>query len=186
MTMRIRTLLLPALLLVLGTSCKRPSDAGHVATIDSLLAVTDSLINGMNAIDRAELGRIDSIYQSRQDALAERMKDTLNKPAALILANYRRAMTKSLGRVNKDFEDVMKELSTTKSQLDDLRADVLASVHEPAVEQSYVGQEKLAVASIRHRASVLANSALTTLREHKRLSPAVDSLLAQVDTTSHP
>lgn len=186
MTMHIRTLLLTALLLVLGTACKRPSDAGHVATIDSLLAVTDSLINGMNALDRAELHRIDSIFQSRKDALAERMKDTLDKPAALVMGNYRRAMTKSLGRVNKDFEDVMKELSTTRAQLNDLRADVLASVHDQTVEQSYVGQEKLAVASIRQRASVLANSALTTLREHKRLSPAVDSLLAYVDTTSRP
>ena len=171
-------LLLAAFLLCANTACRRSADARDLATVDSLLLVTDSLIKGMNALDMAAVTRIDSLYASRKDMLLARMRDTLTKEEALLLGNYHRTMTKSMGRAKRDHGTVLEELITARAQLADLRNDVDKSLLEPEVEIKYISDERLALAKARRNADVVAASVGSVLRDDARYSTAVDSLLA--------
>lgn len=172
-------LLLAAFLICANTACRRSADTRNLATVDSLLLVTDSLITGMNALDLAEVARIDSLYASRKDMLQARMRDTLTKEEALLLGSYHRTMTKSMGRAKRDHGTVLEELSTARAQLAHLRNDVGKSLLEPEVEIKYLSDERLALAQAHRKADVVAASVGSVIRDNARYGDAVDSLLAQ-------
>jgi hypothetical protein len=178
MRTRVPLLALAAFLLCAHSACRQSADAHNLATVDSLLLVTDSLIKGMNALDMASVSRIDSIYTSKKDMVQARMRDTLSKDEALLLVNYHRTMTKSLGRARKDHDAVLMELATTRTQLSDLRNDVDKGLLEREVEVKYISDERLALAKARRDADIVASSVASVIRDEARLGSKVDPLLA--------
>lgn len=172
-------LLLAAFLLCANTACRRSADTRNLATVDSLLLVTDSLINFMNALDMAAVARIDSLYASRKDMLQARMRDTLTKEEALLLGSYHRTMNKSMGRAKRDHGTVLEELNTARAQLADLRNDVVKSLLEPEVEVKYVSDERLALTKARRNADVVAASVGSVIRDNARYGGTVDSVLVR-------
>lgn len=180
MSARIPLLALAAFLLCAHSACRRSADARNLATVDSLLLVTDSLIRGMNALDMTSVARIDSLYASRKDMLLARMRDTLPKDEALLLGNYHRTMTKSMGRAKRDHTTVLEELMTARAQLVDLRSDVHKGLLEPEVEVKYISDERLALAKTRRNADVVAASVASVKRDDARYGSMVDSLLTHV------
>lgn len=178
MSMRVPLVALATFLLCAHSACRRSADARNLATVDSLLLVTDSLINGMNALDMAAVTRIDSLYSSKKDLMQVRMGDTLTKDEALLLGNYHRTMTKSMGRAKKDHGPVLQELTVARTQLSDLRNDVEKAFLEREVEVKYISDERLALAKARHDADVVASSVGSVIRDEARWGHKVDSLLA--------
>jgi|GEM_PF-1824319 len=179
MRTRVPLLLLAAFLLCASSACRRSADTRNLATVDSLLLVTDSLIKGMNALDMARVARIDSSYASRKDMIQVRMRDTLRKEEALLLGNYHRTMTKSMGRAKREHGTVLAELATVREQLSDLRNDVDKGLLEPAVEVKYISDERLALAMARRNAEVVASSVGSVIRDDARYANAVDSVLVR-------
>jgi hypothetical protein len=182
MNRRVPLIVLAALLLCLPSACKRSANTAHLATLDSLLIITDSLITGINAMDLTALHTIDSTFKLKKDAVEARMRDTLSKPDAILLANFHRAMTKNLPGVNNEFSGVKNDLDLAKKQLIDLRHDVEKGLLDAPVESGFIGQEKMAVSAVREHASKLASSARGVVRDHERLAPQVDSLLIRAAT----
>ena len=178
MKTRVPLIALATFLLCAHSACKRSADAHNLATVDSLLLVTDSLIKGMNALDMAAVAHIDSIYSSKKDQVQRRMRDTLTKDVALLLGNYHRTMTKSLGRAKRDHGTVLKELTIARTQLSDLRNDVDKSLLEREVEAKYINDERLALAKARRNADIVASSVGSVIRDQARFGSKVDSLLA--------
>ena len=169
---------LAAFLLCAHSACRRSADAHNLATVDSLLLVTDSLITGMNALDMAAVARIDSLYASKKDLVEARMHDTLSKNVAILFGNYHRTMTKSMGRAKRDHGVVLQELIVARTQLADLRNDVDKSLLERELEMKYISDERLALAKARHDAGVVASSVGSVIRDQARFGSKVDSLLA--------
>lgn len=183
MSTRVPLVALAAFLLCAHSACRRSADAHNLATVDSLLLVTDSLIKGMNALDMDAVARIDSLYASKKDVLQARMRDTLTKEEALLLGNYHRTMTKSLGRAKRDHGIVVKDLTMARTQLADLRNDVDKGLLEREVETKYISDERLALAKARRDADIVASSVGSVIRDEARWGNKVDSLLAS-DTIS--
>jgi hypothetical protein len=177
MSTRVPLVALAAFLLCANSACRRPADAHNLATVDSLLLVTDSLIKGMNTLDMAAVTRIYSLYASKKDLVQARMHDTLTKEEALLFGNYHRTMTGSLGRAKKEHGTVLKELRTARTQLSDLRSDVEKSLLERDVEVKYISDERLALAKARHDADIVASSVASVIRDEARYGSKVDSLL---------
>ena len=169
---------LAAFLLCSHSACRRSADAHNLATVDSLLLVTDSLITGMNALDMAAVARIDSLYASKKDLVEARMHDTLSKNVAILFGNYHRTMTKSMGRAKRDHGVVLQELIVARTQLADLRNDVDKSLLERELEMKYISDERLALAKARQNAGVVASSVGSVIRDQARFGSKVDSLLA--------
>lgn len=178
MRTRVPLVALAAFLLCAHSACRRSADAHNLATVDSLLIVTDSLITGMNALDMDAVAHIDSVFASKKDMVQARMRDTLTKDEALLLGNYHRTMTKSLGRAKRDHGTVLGELTTSRTQLSALRNDVDKGLLERDVEVKYLSDERLALAKVRRNADVVASSVASVIRDETRLGGKVDSLLA--------
>lgn len=179
--MRVPFIALAAFLLCF-TACRRAADAANLATVDSLLLVTDTVIASVDAIDTAALRALDVSYKAKLPAMEAMLADTLDKQALIVLVNYRRAMTKTFGRATNDQAQVRKELAYTRQQLLDLRHDVEESAHEPAVEHGFLSQEALAVNKVRDRAMIMVGSAKAAQIYADLYGAQVDSLLAITDT----
>jgi hypothetical protein len=182
MTLGARILGVAALLLcLLPQACRRGHDAAHLAQVDSLLRTTDSLIALMNAQDTTDLVAWNAAYLLHRERLVDRLNDTLDKSTALTLGNYHRLMDKTLARSRKEHPSVLIGLGTARRQLADLRNDVEKGLLEPAVEATYIEQERLALEAVAHNAGVVVNSYANARNSLRELAPAVDSLLT--DTT---
>ncbi len=169
-----------ATLLLCGmhTSCTRGNNPAHVATVDSMITVTDSLSRMVKAIDVNALRDLDSIYRSQAGALAERLKDTLGKEDAIAIGNYRRAMTGTFGTVTQGYDASLKDLALQHEQLHNLAHDVQHGLLPPGPENTYIGQERLFLTSIAERVDVLVASASSVERNWDMYHARVDSLLA--------
>lgn len=183
MRTRVPLIALAAFLLCAHSACRRAADARNLATVDSLLLITDTLLTKVNALDMAGLARIDSLFLLRKDQVEARMRDTLSKEAALALGNYHRTMTKSLGRAQRDHGAVLKDLTLARTQLTALRNDVDKGLLEPGAEVKYISDERLALARARHGSDVVSASVASVLRAQDRYHHTVDSLLS-TDTTA--
>lgn len=175
--MRVPLIAMAAILLCAQSACRRAADTRDLATVDSLLLVTDTLIGKVNALDMEELARIDSVFLLRKVRVEMRMRDTLSKDAALVLGNYHRTMTKSLGRAKRDHGTVLKDLALARTQLTALRNDVEKGLLEPGTEVKYISDERLALARARRGSEVVSASVASVLRDHGRYGHLVDSLL---------
>ncbi len=170
------------LLFMASNACRNRHNEQHLAAVDSMITTTDSLVRVMDGIDMPEMLRIDSIWSLRKGIVELRMRDTLNKEEAIALGNYQRAMTGSLGRVKHEHESVQAALTLQRKQLGDLRHDVEQGVLDATMEATYLQQERLYLASIAQRVSVITASAATARREHDLAAARVDSLAK--DTTA--
>jgi hypothetical protein len=135
------------------------------------------LITRVNALDMSELARIESEFMHRKDRVEARMRDTLSKDAALVLGNYHRTMTKSLGRAKRDHGAVLQDLMLARTQLTSLRNDVEKGLLEREVEAKYISDERLALARARRGSEVVSASVASVLRDQVRYGFRVDSLL---------
>jgi hypothetical protein len=186
MSTRVPLIALAALLLCAPSACTPSANPAHIASVDSLLLVTDSLTKGLHAMDLASLRALDSAYQPKKATVETLMRDTLNKEEAMILGNYHRNMTNRLSRALNDAGTVQEELTHTREQLENLKNDVTKGLLDASVENAYIGQERLAVAEVRRRASVLYSASKGVMLHHQRYSPLVDSLLRQHATPPTP
>ena len=175
-------IVIAAFLMCASSACKRSANKMNVHTLDSLLGSTENLLMEMNALDRDSLHAIDSSYQLRKAALEVTMRDTLDKRSAIAIGNYHKAMNKSMGYVNKNFEPVIRELNTARKQLTDLKYDVEQGALDPAVESGYISKESLALSIAQQHTGTLLSTARSVIRDHARLAPIVDSVLLRTDT----
>ncbi|MBL7963622.1 MAG: hypothetical protein JNM31_07230 [Flavobacteriales bacterium] len=147
-------------------ACGRPADAGRLATIDSLITVTDSLTLLVNAIDLTAYRRMDSMHRAETPTIEAQLADTtLDREVLVHMGNYHRAMDRSLGRVMKNTEKIRKELAYTRDQLGALRHDAAKGLLPEVPEQTYMEQERLAVRQLSNGVDVLVTSAATARRE---------------------
>lgn len=168
MRTRVPLVALAAFLLCANSACRRLADAHNLATVDSLLVVTDSLINGMNALDMAAVSRINSILRVQKGHDADPHARHATKEEALLLGNYHRTMTKSMGRAKKDHGTVLQELTVARTQLSDLRNDMEKALLEREVEVKYISDERLELAKARHDADVVASMWASSISGMKR------------------
>ncbi len=186
--MRIATAILFPTLVLLGLSGQgcRHGDPRMVATIDSLLRTTDSLDAIVNGIDIAVYRRMDSTFRSQRTWIEQRFADTLDPDQAMILGNYHRAMSRSLGRVLKHHEEMHNELALSRKQLTALRHDVDRGLLHDNPKATYFGQEELVLRQLGTSVDVLRSSAATAQREWERYHLKVDSLMLRSDTLARP
>ena len=165
------------LLCLVAPACRRTHDAGHLARVDSLLRTTDSLIALMGAVDTTDIAAWNALYGGRRGQLIARLGDTLAKAEALTLGNYHRLMDKTLGRARAEHGPALDGLQRARAQLLDLRNDVEKGLLEPADEELYIEQERLALRAVAHNASVVMSTYANARSTLQELDPLVDSLL---------
>ena len=178
MSTRVPLAIMAAFLLLAHSGCRRPADAHNLATVDSLLHVTDSLINAVKTLDIARIRRIDSLYALKAERVEQRMRDTLNKQEALALGNYHRTMSKDPGRTLKGQPSVLARLDVSLLQLKNLRNDVEKGLLEPAVESKYILDERAALARASADAETVFAGFATIVRDDGQYGAAVEALLA--------
>lgn len=167
----VTALLLPA--------CKgKPHDPANLTAIDSMLVQVDSLSRMVSALDTAAFNRMDALFAGQKERLEAVMRDTLDRTQALAVGNYYRAMARSLGRVRSGRNGVLEELATSRAKLQDLRHDVAGGLLPEGPERTYVDQERLYLADLAQRTSILMNSAGTVRRNWDEHHVRVDSILA--------
>ncbi len=164
----------------------RPGDPARVAAIDSLLTTTDSLTTIVNAIDLRVYQRMDSVFGGQRSWIEAQFADTLDRERAMILGNYHRAMSKSLGRVIRHHGEMEKELAYSREQLNDLRHDVDRGLLPDNPKETYFGQERLVLRQLSSSIDVLRSSANTAQREWDRYHMKVDSLMTADSTSTAP
>ncbi len=177
---------LAAFLLLGMGACKRSADAKNLATVDSMIVATDTLLASLRAIDGAELQRLDSVHASMSGAIQQMLQDTVNKEDALTLGNYHRAMGRTLGKVRKGEEQVRTDLQLLRKQLHDLRTDVNSGILEPGMESTYIQQERLFLTTTDRNTKVLLAGHSSVLRARDEYETRVDSLIAQHTFTIAP
>lgn len=162
---------------MMHTACTPPADPARMHTLDSLITVTDRLRTVVNAIDLAVYQRMDSVFRTQREAIEARFNDTLVKESAMVLGNYHRAMTKSLGRVLKNHAPLQGDLATSQKQLQDLHHDFERGLLPEKPQHTYLSQEKLILGELARNVSSLERSAGTASRAWRHRAK-VDSLLA--------
>lgn len=178
MSARIPLFALAAFLLLSMGSCERSADAKNLATVDSMIVATDTLIASLHVIDGAELQRLDSVHASMSGAIQQMLQDTVNKEDALALGNYHRTMGKTLGKVRKSEVQVRTDLQLLRKQLHDLRTDVNNGILEPGMEGTYIQQERLFLTTADRNTKVLLAGHASVLRARDDYELRVDSLIA--------
>lgn len=164
---------------LLLAGCKgRPHDPANLTAIDSMLVQVDSLARVVGAMDAASYDRMDSVFSGQKAHLETLLKDTLDRSLALALGNYHRAMSRSLARVRSERPGVLNELAQTRGKLMDLRHDVGGGLLPEGPERTYVDQERLYLAGLHQRTTVLLSSAGTVQRNWDEHHARVDSVLA--------
>jgi len=176
--MRVPILATLALLMCFALpACKRMRYKEHIWPIEKLLFTVDSSRNAITLLDRHALHLIDSVYDGKRDSVMALMKDTLDKPDAIVLGNFHQAMTWTLDRVWREIDGVENELTTTRKQLIDLRHDVDHGLLSPEQEKADLATERQFVEFAKHRAGVLCASAARVTDEWRLHHARVDSLL---------
>lgn len=183
--MRVPLIALAAFLFCASSACKRSADPQHIATVDSLIIATDSLIQALRAVDIDRVRSIDSSYGSRSVAVAQRMRDTLRKEDALALANYHRTMSKYAGRSLKWHTEALGKLDVNRTQLMNLHNDLDKGLLEPVVATKYVNDERMAFAQVRQEVEQALAGTSCVIRDDAAYRSTVDSLLA-TDTIPVP
>lgn len=178
MSARIPLFALAAFLLLSMGSCERSADARNLATVDSMIVATDTLLASLRVIDGAELHRLDSVHASMSGAIQEMLKDTVKKEDALALGNYHRTMGKTLGKVRRSEEQVRTDLQLLRKQLHDLRTDVNNGILEPGTESTYIQQERLFLTTADRNTKVLLAGHASVMRARDDYELRVDSLIA--------
>jgi hypothetical protein len=182
MSVRVAFVLLATLLLCVCSSCTRSPNAKNIATVDSLLHLSDSVRAGLGALDHAGLLAMRTAFEERESRVETRLKDTLSKDDALLVGNYRRSMGKVLGKTLKEFDRVVDEVAMCRGQLENLKKDVANSVHTPELEDRYIIEERTALAAAHKRAAGLVIKVQGAFRDDARFRPAVDSILQLHDS----
>ncbi len=159
-------------------------DPAKVAAIDSLLTLTDSLATVVNAIELPVYQRMDSVFRGQKDWIESQFADTLDPERAMILGNYHRAMSKSLGRVLKHRDELRQELDYSHKQLTALRHDVDRGLLPVNPKETYFGQERLVLRQLTTNVDVLRSSAATAQSEWDRYHLNVESIRTAIDTTA--
>jgi hypothetical protein len=186
MSARIPLFALAAFLLLSIGACKRSADAKNLASVDSMIVATDTLLASLRVIDGAELHRLDSVHASLSGALQRMLQDTVKKEDALALGNYHRAMGKTLGKVLKNEVQVRADLQMLQKQLRNLRTDVNNGILEPGIESTYIQQEGLLLTSVDRNVKVLLTGHASVLRARDDHEQRVDSLIAHHTFTIAP
>ncbi len=186
MSARIPLFALATFLLLSMGACERSADAKHLATVDSMIVATDTLLASLRVMDGAELQRLDSVHASMSGAIQQMLQDTLKKEDALALGNYHRAMSKTLGQVRKNDGTVRIDLQLVRKQLRDLRTDVNNGILEPGMESTYIQQERLFLTTADRNTNVLLAGNASVLRARDAYEARVDSLVANYTFTITP
>jgi hypothetical protein len=169
---------------VLLFACKgKPHDPANLTAIDSMLVQVDSLQRMVNAIDAPVYDGMDSVFRAQRDRIEQVMNDTLDRPRAMAMGNYYRAMNKSLGRVRSLRTEALDELDLARKQLNALRHDVAGGLLPEGPEKTYVDQERLYLSNVARKVTILLNSAGTVDRNWAEHHLTVDSILANPVTT---
>lgn len=182
MTIRPTILLASSLLVLALGSCRRDNDPALVAELDSLITHLDSLDQAFRAIDADAHRAIDSVFKGQVPALQQAFLDTLNRDTALLLGNYYRAMTKSLGRLVSEHGQVRNDLDSALKKVRDLRRDVDRGLIPMPERRAYADQEEQIAADLDRRVTVMLNRRETIAR-HWAERGSVDAILkARADT----
>ncbi len=164
---------------VLLFACKgKPHDPANLTAIDSMLVQVDSLQRTVNAIDAGVYEDMDSVFRAQHDPIEKLMNDTLDRPRAMAMGNYYRAMNKSLGRVRSLRAEALAELDLARKQLNTLRHDVEGGLLPEGPEKTYVDQERLYLSNVARKVTILLNSAGTVDRNWAEHHLTVDSILS--------
>jgi hypothetical protein len=165
-------------------ACKgKPHDPANLTAIDSMLVQVDSLTRVVGTLDAAAYDRMDSVFDGQRSRIEMLLKDTLDRSVALAVGNYHRAMSRSLARVRSDREGMLQELARTRGKLMDLRHDVAGGLLPEGPERTYVDQERLFLASLTQRCTILLSSAGTVQRNWDEHHARVDSMLTATTPT---
>ena len=177
MTLRSTILLASSLLVLALGSCRRDSDPVLVAELDSLITHLDSLDQAFRAIDEDEHRAMDSVFKRQVPALQQAFVDTLDRDTALLLGNYYRTMTKSLGRLVKEHAQVRSGLDSSLKKVRDLRRDVDRGLIPMPERRAYTDQEEKIASDLDRQVTVLLNSRENVMR-HWAKRDSVDAILA--------
>lgn len=179
MNPRVPLLALAAFLLCMQSACRRSANTRNLATVDSLLHATDSLIGKMKTLDLSGVERIDSLYALKEARIQERMRDTLQKEEALTLGNYYHTMSKNPKRAIQGRLSVLQRSEQSLSQLTNLRNDVEKGLLEPTVELRYIGDEVTALAQVMRDGEMVEAAAASVIRDDARYGAVIDSMLVK-------
>lgn len=184
-----RLLLVPFVIVVLmagAAGCSPHKDPALVASLDSMITRTDSLLAAMEVVDMERYASFDSLFRTQRGGIEELLKDTLEREVAFTIGNYYRAMNKSLGRLRREFPSVRLQLERSRQQLEDLRHDIDKGLLPEGPKNTYLEQERLMLQELDRAVNVLMNSRATVDREWEQHGDDVARILAGTATVEAP
>ena len=179
-----RIIIIIASLIIVG--CNPNKD--KIGKVRSLHNVLDNTVELLDEVDTNTAYTANSQLQEELLFVQKTYQDTMDKETAMLLGDFY-SMRKVLSYHQNNYEKYIEEIAYSRSQLDDLIADLENNKVPEDKFNQYYQSELDAILDLNTRIQHATNNAVSALdkyeKQHAKLQEIIDQLKAQRDTTSN-
>jgi len=163
------------------TACKNTKHVKEIASIDSLKIVIDSVEKQLNIIDTTMVKSVVKEYSENSEQIRDYFKDEDKNDDSIwkAITSYG-ILKKPLKNFIKDFPGFYSEISFSKKQLIDLKADIKKSKIKEEKISKYTKEEAEAVNELRVQVNGSIINARENLKLYSSLNPQVERAIEKM------
>jgi hypothetical protein len=176
--MKYSGLLIISILLFAAWGCKNTIEDKNTQQIDSAIAVIEGAQQAINALDSAEVARLNKVYDAYNTFFVEEYTDVNNREFYTGPLSELADCRKRLIRTAMAFQGWKKELERVHEQLSTLRHDYANQLIEKEDFEKYLSTEMATAEKINSEVTKNVGLVSMCMRNHKALSTKLDSARA--------